>query len=251
MTNDRREFLKTTSLLGGVALATVSTTPSFAQSTTEAQKAALEKLRAEIETMVAVPARTSIESSVGRPPSSTPAEYKAALERAYPNLKQLIDKAAYADLERPSERPLQLAMGQAGPYYWNNITFGGGTPVGGSSQITLFQNGSYRFTGHLHDSGFPSYNDALVWSFLSYHSRTLYILRHTGHMAGTYEPGSRDDDWSDQGTNPALANGWDDLAPGFWYRADATVSWDIGQLIDSIKKAWSVVSAIATVITLL
>ncbi len=175
-------------------------------------------------------------------------DYSAALERAYPNIRQFVDKDLYADIEK-LRRPVQPMMGQQGPFFWPNITFGGGVPVGGYSQITLFQNGAMSSTGHFHDSGFPSYNDSLVWSFRSNASQTLYVVPHSGHMAGTVESGSRDDNWNDQGPSPALAAGWDDLvSQGFSYRGDASVNLDIGSLINAVKQAWG---AVSTVIALL
>jgi hypothetical protein len=205
-----------------------------------------QKFMAELHATGVIQARASISAEV--PPLTKAPEYNAALEKAFPDLKGFIDKSLYTEIQKPQAHP-QVSMGQEGPFIWNPITFGGGVPVGGFSQITLFQNGAYTFTGHFHDSGFPSYNDALIWSFLSNRSRTLYVFRHSGHMAGTVESGSRDDNWTDQGPSPALAAGWDDLvSAGFSYRGDASVNLDVGSLLNTVKTAWGAVSTVIAII---
>src|SRR5262245_13501414 len=46
---------------------------------------------------------------------------------------------------------------------WNPIVFRGGVPVGGRMHLTLRSDGSYTFEGHFRNSGFPSYNVAVVY----------------------------------------------------------------------------------------
>src|SRR5882724_2590554 len=46
--------------------------------------------------------------------------------------------------EKPRERGLPDHLG---PFNWNPIVFGGGVPVGGWAQLTLFQNGAVNYTG--------------------------------------------------------------------------------------------------------
>ena len=213
---------------------------------TQTETLGTEKFLAEFHAIGAVQARASI--AVESVDLRDPADYTAALERAYPNLRQFVDKNLYADIEK-LRRPVQPMMGQAGPFFWNNITFGGGVPVGGNSQITLFQNGAFSFTGNFHDSGFPSYNDSLIWSFRSNASQTLYIVQHTGHMAGTVEPGPRDDNWGAEGPSPALAAGWNDLvSQGFSYRGDAAVNMDLGSLLNAVKQVWGAVSTVIAIL---
>jgi hypothetical protein len=71
------------------------------------------------------------------------------------------------------------------------ITFGGGVPVGGWSNLSLYPNGWFNFVGHFHDSGAPSYNVDHVWSIWS-PGHGLIMIGTQGHMAGTFESGSRD-----------------------------------------------------------
>jgi hypothetical protein len=128
------------------------------------------------------------------------------------------------------------------------ITFSGGVPVGGYSHLTVFPNGAYSFTGHFHDSGATSYDMALVWVIRS-GSGSAFTFAHSGRVHGTFESGSRDFDWGDSGTNPALAAAWEDISRnGFQWRWDASANFDLGALIDeAVKRVGQVASVIAIV----
>lgn len=123
---------------------------------------------------------------------------------------------------------------QLGPWNTGPIVFGGGTPVGGWGQLTLFSNGAYNFSGHFHDSGATSYDTALVLAVKSW-SGTVYTFAHKGRVHGTFEAGSRDDNWGDSGTNPALAQGWGDLWAS--WRWEARTNLDIGPIISDVLQA--------------
>ena len=138
-------------------------------------------------------------------------------------------------------------MSQIGLLNTGSITFDNGVPVGGWAQLTVYADGSYNFTGHFHDSGLPNYNDSLVFGLVST-SGTLYTFVHTGHMAGTFESGSRDDDWDVSGTNPALAAGWADLEGGRWYWR-AGVNWDPGPLIQDIETAAQIAGTVVSIVS--
>jgi len=64
-------------------------------------------------------------------------------------------------------------------------------PAGGWSNLSLYPNGWFNFVGHFHDSGAPSYNVDHVWSIWS-PGHGLIMIGTQGHMAGTFESGSRD-----------------------------------------------------------
>jgi hypothetical protein len=116
------------------------------------------------------------------------------------------------------------------------ITFSGGVPVGGYSHLSLFPNGAYSFTGHYHVSGWLSYDTSLVWVVGS-NAGTVFTFSHKGRVHGTGESGSRDDDWGDSATNPAIAAAWNDLSAGYSWQWRAGVNADIGQMVDSAVKA--------------
>jgi hypothetical protein len=94
----------------------------------------------------------------------------------------------------------------------------------------LFPNGAVSFTGHFHDSGAISYNTSFVWVVKS-STGTAFTFAHKGRVHGTFEPGSRDDDWGDSATNAALAAAWSDISAGYEATWSAGVNADIGQLV--------------------
>ncbi len=95
----------------------------------------------------------------------------------------------------------------------DSITFDGGVPVGGFAHLTLRRDGSYTFSGHFHDSGGVEFNVGLVWGIKDL-ANQLYTFQHSGHVSGTFEPGSRDDDWTIDSRNDVIAQHWSALAAG-------------------------------------
>lgn len=136
---------------------------------------------------------------------------------------------------------------QLGPFNWSPIVFGGGVPVGGWAQLTLFRTGGYNFTGHFHGSGAPSYDTSCVFAVRDA-GGTVYTFSHRGRVHGTFESGSRDDDWGDSGTNPALAAGWGNLAAAWSWHANAAANGDFGQLFDQAVKALGQAAAVIAIV---
>jgi hypothetical protein len=118
-------------------------------------------------------------------------------------------------------------------------------PVSGWASLTVYADGSYHFTGHLHDGGPFSYNDSLVIGLVS-PSGVLYTITHTGHVS--WSPGgSNNDDWNVSGTIPGLAAGWKDLegCRFFW---EAKASWDWKSFINEIEEAVGVIVEVVSVV---
>lgn len=126
------------------------------------------------------------------------------------------------------------------------IHFSDGVAVGGYSHVSLFPNGAFSFTGHFHDSGSLSYDVSLVWVVKS-STGSVFTLAEGGPVYGTWEPGSRDYDWGQSGTNPALAAAWADISAGHTWVWHAGANLDLGGLLDSAMK---VVGAVSTVVKL-
>jgi hypothetical protein len=137
-------------------------------------------------------------------------------------------------------------VSQLGPWNTGPIVFGGGVPVGGWAQLTLYSNGSYNFTGHFHGSGATSYDTALVWAVKSWPG-TVYTFAHKGRVHGTFEAGSRDDDWGDSGTSSALAQGWGDLWAS--WRWSARVNLDIAPIISDIIQAIGATGSVIAIVS--
>jgi hypothetical protein len=137
---------------------------------------------------------------------------------------------------------------QLGPWS-HHFTFPDGMPVGGWTELTLHRDGSWNYSGHLHDSGTPSYNDSVVWAVKNLGTNETYLFPHTGRMHGSIEAGSRDDNWTNSGTNAALESGWDSLFSVGWHWAcKAGIGIDVGSIIDAAQK---VVGVAETVISFL
>jgi len=133
-------------------------------------------------------------------------------------------------------------MDQIGPWH-RDISFSGPTPVGGWINLTIFSNGAYNYSGHLRDSGAPSYNDESVWGVKS-GSGTIYLFTHTGRMHGTFESGSRNDDWTQSHTNPAIAADWSNLAGHWSYKSDVHVNFNVAAVISGIETALKIAGPI-------
>lgn len=160
--------------------------------------------------------------------------------------------ALHGDVEvvvhHPPPPPPPPLPTQLGPFTWNPIVFGGGVPVGGWAQLTLFQNGAVNFTGHFHDSGATSYDMTCTFAVRA-SDGTVYTFVKTGRVHGTFEAGSRDFDWGDNPTNTAVGAGWANLCAGWNWQAKAGANVDIGALVGSavqaVGQAASVIAIIA------
>jgi hypothetical protein len=99
-------------------------------------------------------------------------------------------------------------------FTWSYVGFSDGTPVGGGPfQLTVWENGSYQITGHLHSSGFFGENDKLRIDLLGRYG-AIWSKTHEGHMAGSLQYGSRDDPWNESSVSANLARHWGDLEGG-------------------------------------
>ena len=116
---------------------------------------------------------------------------------------------------------------------FNPIVFGGGVPVGGSAHLTIRQDGSYTFTGHFHDSGGTEYKMGLVWAVKD-SQNIVYTFQHSGHVSGTFEPGSRNDDWTVDSRNDDIASRWANTAAGSTAHGRAHANIDIINLTNSL-----------------
>jgi hypothetical protein len=101
----------------------------------------------------------------------------------------------------PSERTWE-----SGP-----IGFSDGTALGGYCRFYANSNGDFTFSGHMHDSGFDTY-DYGVAAVLLTPSGICYTFPYQGRSEGTSanllgKP-RRDDDWARSGNNPSLRDNW-------------------------------------------
>jgi len=133
-----------------------------------------------------------------------------------------------------------------------SITFGSGISVGGSGCLTGFSDGTVHFTGHLHDSGFPSYDCLAVFAIKDADGRA-YAASHSGHVSGTDElvgEDRRNLDWDDWGTNQLLQQNWSRIRAGATGggKVDVTSDWSAQKIGEDVA---AVVGVILSVIGLI
>ncbi|KAM0293754.1 hypothetical protein ACHAPM_011495 [Fusarium culmorum] len=134
-------------------------------------------------------------------------------------------------------------------FTWTPIIFGNGVPVGGWAHLTIRSDGSYVWSGHFHDSGFPSYDVSIAWGVKDSQNQ-VYGFTETGHTAGTVEPGSRDHDWNITGRNDAIADRWAFIAAGSTWKASAQSGIDVIVLGKEVKDALGIASTVVSVVGL-
>jgi hypothetical protein len=130
---------------------------------------------------------------------------------------------------------------------WSPIVFNNGVPVGGSSHLTIHQDGTYHFTGQFHDSGAFDYNLALAWAVKDSQNQ-VYTFAHTGHVAGTFGSGSRDDIWQNDGQNDALTQNWANIVAANSAFAQASANSDVTSLVNSLIGALGTVLGVIAII---
>ena len=131
-------------------------------------------------------------------------------------------------------------------YNFSPIVFDNGVPVGGFAHLTIKQDGSYVFSGHFHDSGATAYSTALVWAVKDSLNQA-YSFAHSGSVAGTFESGSRDDDWNVTGQNAAIASNWANITAGGSNLAKASANLDIAALGSSLLTALGDVAKVISI----
>ena len=76
---------------------------------------------------------------------------------------------------------------QLGPWDTGSITFSDGVAVGGYANLTLYQNGAFNFSGHMHVSGAISYDHAFVFAVKDSNVPvSIYVFARTGRLHGTF-----------------------------------------------------------------
>jgi cytochrome c5 len=142
----------------------------------------------------------------------------------------------------PHDVPTQLDFNFA------PIVFSAGIAAGGNAHLTLRQDGSYEFSGHFHDSGSAAYNTALVYVVKDLVNQA-YSFKHSGHIAGTFESGSRDDNWDPKAVNAAIADNWANIAGSPVWRAQANVNVDLASVLQTAEQAVGAVVDVVEVVS--
>ncbi|MFF9849683.1 hypothetical protein [Streptomyces litmocidini] len=131
--------------------------------------------------------------------------------------------------DSPSILPTQVIINR-------NVTFGGGVPVGGWYSLSVFPSGSYSYSGHMHDSGAPSYDFAGV-CVVRFGNGTTFVFQTSGRMHGTFESGSRDYNWSRSNSRQSIRDAFRDSNGAWKARCSNKVNINVGALVDSTVQA--------------
>ncbi|WP_432932695.1 hypothetical protein ACQPZZ_15625 [Microbispora sp. CA-135349] len=100
------------------------------------------------------------------------------------------------------------SSGIASPIVINRrVNFSGGVPVGGWTSLTVYRDGTYQWSGHMHDSGGTSYNFSGV-CVVRTSSGSAFVFETFGRLHGTFDSGSRDHNWNKSGTISSLPTAW-------------------------------------------
>ena len=131
-----------------------------------------------------------------------------------------------------------------------SITFGSGIAVGGYGRLTIHSDGITHFRGHLHDSGFPSYDCLVVFTVKDADGRA-YSASHSGTVHGTDSiTGSRELDWDDWGTNDLIRQNWDKVVSGATggYHVEVTSDWSPQKIAEDVAAVVGVVLSLIPLI---
>jgi hypothetical protein len=156
------------------------------------------------------------------------------------NYPQVVDS-------RPAPKlPVQHAQIDRRDFDTGRISFSNGVPVGGSGHLALFSDGTYSFNGHFHVSGVLSYNYGLVLVVADVHNRPI-TFAHTSRLHGTFESGSRNDDFAGTANNAIISQLWNSGLGASWYwRASTNIN--VQAAISSVIQAAGYVAAVAAIV---
>lgn len=134
-----------------------------------------------------------------------------------------------------------------------DITFGSGISIGGNARFQIFSDGTTHFTGHLHDSGLPTYDCLAVFSVKDGQNRA-YTASQDGTVHGTLDLGSsRDLDWDLWGSNSDVRTNWASIrASGVGAgTVSVTSDWSAQKIEDTVSSIFGVVLAVLKVIAMI
>ncbi|MBK3635563.1 hypothetical protein JHN52_22075 [Streptomyces sp. MBT97] len=132
----------------------------------------------------------------------------------------------------PSHAPGSAALLPTDVVINRDVTFRGGVPVGGWYSLSIFPSGAYNYSGHMHDSGWPSYNFAGA-CVVRFANGTAFVFETAGRMHGTGESGSRDYNWNRSATRHSIRDAYQASGGGWNARCTSKVNADLNALVNS------------------
>ena len=135
-----------------------------------------------------------------------------------------------------------------------NLTFSDLTPVGGWSTLQLSKDGSYVFSGHLHDSGFVGFNVGIAWAVRD-NTGTVYTFGTNGSVQGTIDnplvPEPQLGFHADRDERRTCGSVPNLPSPGQSWRYEVTASLDLVALIEEVvSDVETIIGVVAQVIAI-
>ena len=129
------------------------------------------------------------------------------------------------------------------------LTTPGGDAVGGTFTLTLYGDGEYDFAGHLQDTSLVAgYDTTSVVTVQVVEGGTLFSFIDQGHVNGSFF-GSTDHYFHYTGTNATIQTQWRFIKQGgVKMKPFFDASFDLGGLIDEVKKIYGTISGIVAVV---
>jgi len=87
----------------------------------------------------------------------------------------------------------------------------------------------------------------LVW-VVKDSTNTAYTFEHQGQVFGTFESGSRDDDWNNSGQNDEIKQNWANIVAGQTWKANADANGDLTNLLTTALAAVGVVLSVVGIV---
>lgn len=124
-----------------------------------------------------------------------------------------------------------------GPFN-TRIAFGHSVRVGGWTRLSIQQDGSWCFSGHLYDPGRTSYDVAVAWAVCNRGTGDVFEISHSGKVVGSTEPGSGEDHWCDTGVDPRIVAGWAGFFDGgYAWAMRAGANLEAGAIVSAARAA--------------
>jgi hypothetical protein len=87
----------------------------------------------------------------------------------------------------------------------------------------------------------------LVWAVKDSRNQA-YTFQHQGHVSGTFESGSRDDDWNNDAQNDAIRDNWANIVAGWSWNAQAQANGDLTNLLNGVIGGLGLVTGVIGIV---
>jgi hypothetical protein len=143
---------------------------------------------------------------------------------------------------RPASTRDLLDRYQAPIDFAGNLVTPGGVPLGGHYALQLQRDGSFRFTGDVRATGFPSFSFA-VRVTVGADLAAQAVMIASGRVHGTNEIGDRQVNWNQSGQSPPVALNWLDFkrahAPSVDFERDVSIFGDVGSVVTFLAELYA------------